>query len=91
MNLSKTRSSNWSPWSEWSPCSEECMSGESQGRSRQCLDETGTSMADVVPCIEKVLTDILALLTFLCRPRRSPVYVTYTCTSNECLDIHKIE
>ena len=31
---------NWSQWSTWSPCSEECMIGESQGRSRQCLDET---------------------------------------------------
>ena len=30
------------------------MSGESQGRSRQCLDETGTSMDDVLPCIDKV-------------------------------------
>ena len=45
---------NWSPWSAWSPCSEECMAGESQARSRQCLDKTGTSMADVRPCVEKV-------------------------------------
>ena len=47
---------NWSPWSAWSPCSEECMAGESQARSRQCLDKTGTSMADVRPCVEKVTT-----------------------------------
>ena len=38
------------------------MSGESQGRSRQCLDEMGTSMSDVVPCIEQVLIDILLRL-----------------------------
>ena len=30
------------------------MVGESQGRSRQCLDETGTSMDDVLPCIDTV-------------------------------------
>ena len=30
------------------------MAGESQGRSRQCLDESGTSMYDVLPCIDKV-------------------------------------
>ena len=30
------------------------MAGESQGRSRQCVDETGTSMDDVLPCIDKV-------------------------------------
>ena len=44
----------WSTWSIWSPCSKECMAGESQGRSRQCLDETGTSMDDVRPCVDLV-------------------------------------
>ena len=49
---------NWSQWSMWSPCSEECMVGESQGRSRQCLDETKTTINDVLPCVEQVLTNI---------------------------------
>ena len=56
--VQRNANNNWSPWSTWSPCSEECMVGESQARSRQCLDKSGTSMANVLPCVGKVIIDL---------------------------------
>lgn len=43
---------HWDHWSPWSPCSSHCrQSGESQARSRSCLDATGTIREDIKPCL----------------------------------------
>ena len=44
----------WSEWSEWSACSKQCLPGESQARSRQCLDHQGASVKDTSLCPKKV-------------------------------------
>eukprot|EP00094_Tigriopus_californicus_P000282 TCALIF_00273-PA protein Name:"Protein of unknown function" AED:0.04 eAED:0.04 QI:0/0.66/0.5/0.9/1/1/10/140/731 len=43
---------HWDHWSSWSPCSSHCrQSGESQARSRSCLDSSGTIREDIKPCL----------------------------------------
>ena len=46
---------NWGPWNSWSKCSFDCEPGESQGRSRICIDKTSVAKSnDLKPCILQV-------------------------------------
>ena len=49
----------WSEWSEWSACSKQCLPGESQARSRQCLDHRGSPTKDTSKCPKQVRASCL--------------------------------
>ena len=51
-------SESWGEWSSWSQCSEQCLPGESQARTRLCLRSDGEPSEDLTNCKVTEVTKI---------------------------------
>ena len=59
-------SESWGEWSSWSQCSEQCLPGESQARTRQCLRSDGEPSDDLTNCKVTEVTIFNRIQFLLC-------------------------